>query len=236
MLTIRELLKKHIDCWKHRSFVVSGVVAGILFLAAVAISNLANQYATLHGTIPVSDLILSNIRVFDVDAVVIYGPLVILAAVLTILALRPTAFPFTLKTLGTFIIIRAGFISLTHLGQFSPQLSLSPNEFLNFLGGGSTGGLFFSGHTGVPLLLGLIFWDNRRLRYGFIALSIILGAAMLLGHLHYTIDVIGAFFITPTIYRLAQRLPRCVPAAAPSFAITVGHAKLADTTTSCSVV
>jgi len=39
--------------------------------------------------------------------------------------------------------------------------------------------------------------------YFFIAASIFFGVVVLLGHLHYSIDVLAAFFITYSIYRLA---------------------------------
>lgn len=200
-----EILLKHRTHWRDQSFYISTLWAGLLMSMSVIINNAANNYAVLRGKNPVTDIVLSNVRVFNVDYVVNYGPLLIFILVFIILFLRPSAIPFTVKSLALFIFIRAGFISLTHLGQFEPQLILSTNDLLNFLGGGNSGGLFFSGHTGVPFLLTLIFWDNKILRWGFGVISIVLGTAMLLGHLHYTIDVVGAFFITPTIFYLAQK-------------------------------
>jgi membrane-associated phospholipid phosphatase len=177
----------------------------LLFGVSVIANIFANNYAVLRGKDPVTDIILSNVRVFDVDFIVNYGPLLIIILVFVVLTLRPSAIPFTIKSMALFIIIRAIFISLTHLGQFEPQLILPTTGFLNFIGGGNTGGLFFSGHTGMPFLLALIFWDNKIIRWGFVAISVVLGTSMLLAHLHYTIDILGAFFITPTIYYLATK-------------------------------
>ena len=201
-----ELISRHKVHWTDPSFIVSTIWGIVLLVVGVIATTFANQYAVLTGKNPVTDIVLSNVRVFDVDWIVNYGPVLIVILVVLILLARPSAIPFTVKSLALFIIIRAGFISLTHLGQFEPQLILPTSSFLNFLGGGNSGGLFFSGHTGAPLMLGLIFWDNKLLRYGFIALAVVLGVGMLLAHLHYTIDVVGAFFITPTIYGLAERL------------------------------
>ncbi len=54
--------------------------------------------------------------------------------------------------------------------------------------------------------MALIYWDSPRLRNLFIATSIIFGIVVLLSHLHYTIDVASAFFITYGIYRIAIKL------------------------------
>ncbi|MCL5009147.1 MAG: hypothetical protein M1400_02270, partial [Patescibacteria group bacterium] len=47
---------------------------------------------------------------------------------------------------------------------------------------------------------------DRLLRYVFLAASVVFGAAVLLGHLHYSIDVFSAFFITYGIYRIAVKI------------------------------
>jgi membrane-associated phospholipid phosphatase len=65
------------------------------------------------------------------------------------------------------------------------------------------GDLFFSGHTGMPFLLALIFWEDKWTRFLFLGFSIMFGIVVLLAHLHYSIDVLSAFFITYTIFHLA---------------------------------
>jgi membrane-associated phospholipid phosphatase len=70
-----------------------------------------------------------------------------------------------------------------------------------FIGGND---LFFSGHTGAPFLLALIFWRIPPLRYLFLAWSLFFAVIVLLGHLHYTIDVLSAFFITYTIFHMSE--------------------------------
>jgi membrane-associated phospholipid phosphatase len=54
------------------------------------------------------------------------------------------------------------------------------------------------------LLMAFIFWDSKPLRYIFIGWSVLFALTVLLGHLHYSIDVASAVFITYTIFHLSQ--------------------------------
>ncbi|WP_460374341.1 hypothetical protein, partial [Staphylococcus aureus] len=96
---------------------------------------------------------------------------------------------FSLKALSIFIIVRALFISLTHVGFYPVHLDPGIVFFadlylyLNF-----QLGFFFSGHTGLPFLIALIFWDDLRTRLILILLSVVFGAAVLVAHIHYSID------------------------------------------------
>lgn len=183
------------------------VVGGVfLFILSLVLNYYATRYASRRVSVPVTDLIISNIRVFDVDGLIIYGPLFLILFTIWVTLRDPKRIPFVLKAVALFIITRSVFISLTHIGPFTPQVEIDPTRILNILGISATADLFFSGHTGVPFLLGLIFWENKLLRLIFLATSVVLGTAVLLGHVHYSIDVFAAFFITYTIFHIAQYL------------------------------
>ena len=53
-------------------------------------------------------------------------------------------------------------------------------------------------------ILALIFWDHKVLRIIFITTSVFFGIIVLMGHLHYSIDVLSAFFITYAIHHIAE--------------------------------
>jgi hypothetical protein len=55
--------------------------------------------------------------------------------------------------------------------------------------------LFFSGHTATTLLL-LYVWPNPKLRWPMLAAHVVIVASVFFAHLHYTIDVIGAYAVT----------------------------------------
>lgn len=175
----------------------------VLFLAfSLFVNYYAGTYATVRESNPVTDIILSNTRAYDVDGIFIYGALLLWIVVAVLLFQNARFVPFTLKSISLFIIIRSLFINMTHLGQFPERTTIASNFILNKLSFG--GDLFFSGHTGLPFLLALIFWKKKFWRYFFLVSSIFFGASVILGHIHYTIDVASAFFITYGIYHLSQ--------------------------------
>ena len=196
---------KHRFHWSQRSFILSVISAFLLLVISLMVNYFANIYATRVDQQQVSDIVLSNIRVFDVDVIVNYGPIAVLSILFIIFLLRPSSIPFVLKSGSLLILVRAVFMTLTHIGQFQPQLPLSTEGVIYFISGGNDGGLFFSGHTALPFLFALTFWSIPSLGYLFLFTSIVLGLSTLLGHLHYSIDVLGAFFITYTVFVIAQK-------------------------------
>jgi hypothetical protein len=165
----------------------------------------AQAYTASHSSNYVSDIILDNIPTKNVDIVFLEGMLVFIAFVTALCLHKPGRIPFVLKSSALFIFIRAIFITLTHLAPPLHSAIVIPASFWERLLSGSGDDLFFSGHTGFPYLMALIFWDNKYLRWLFLATSVFFGAAVLLGHLHYSIDVFSAFFITYGIYNIAKR-------------------------------
>lgn len=193
----------YLTYFRNKDFLSSLFLSIFIFAISLVVNFYAVQYATENASNPVTDVILSNIRAYDVDGIFIYGPLFLWVFVALISLAQPRRIPFILKNIGLFVLIRSLFITLTHIGPFPTQVAV---PFTGFLGSIFSSGadLFFSAHTGLPFLLALIFWDNIRLRIFFIISSLIFGIVVLLGHLHYSIDVLSAFSITYTIYRIAE--------------------------------
>lgn len=177
--------------------------AVIIFIVSVFATHYASKYADIHASNYVEDLILSNTNVYNFELVFVEGAIFLSLFVLVLcLRFRKTA-PFLIKTVSLFVIVRAMFVSLTHIGPYPTKLVLE-SKSLDFITSGND--LFFSGHTGLPFLIALIFWDHLYLRSLFLASSIVFGVIVLLAHLHYSIDVFAAFFITYSIYHIAIKL------------------------------
>lgn len=175
------------------------------FAVAATVNFLAGRYATGQASAPVTDIILSNVPVMDVDGLFVYGTVTLIVFIVWVLLRDVQRAPYVLNALAVFFFIRAGFVAVTHIGPFPDRIALDAGEYIaNYLWGGAD--LFFSGHTGSPFLLALIFWREPWFRYTFLGWSAFFAVVVLVGHLHYTNDVLAALFITYSIHHLARWL------------------------------
>ncbi len=196
------MLQEHKRYLSNGNFIFLALSAVVFLVLSLVVNWYAGLYATESASNAVTDVVLSNVRVYDVDGLFIYGTIAFWAFVFFMCIREPNILPFTVKSIALFVVIRAVFISLTHIGPFPSQMVVDSNVMAKFAFGGD---LFFSGHTGLPFLMALIFWKRFYLRVLFIASSVTFGIVVLLAHLHYTIDVLSAFFITYTIYHIAEK-------------------------------
>ena len=186
----------------NKKFLFSLFFSILLLIGSLFLNFYASMYATERASNAVTDIILSNIRVYDVDLIFVFGPLVMWIFVAILCVIEPKRTPFILKNIAIFVIIRSIFISLTHIGPFPIEAITTGSQFIGkFTFGGD---LFFSAHTGLPFLMALIFWQDKYLRWIFTITSILFGIVVLLGHYHYSIDVLSAFFITYTIFQISS--------------------------------
>ena len=199
--TFIDTLRQYKLILNDKSLLLSCILGFVLVAASLIINYFAGKFATSSASSSVTDIILDHVRVWDVTFIFVEGAIIFWCFVAIVMLLEPKRIPFVTKSVALFIVIRSIFISLTHLAPFSPHLELPiGNMIARFTFGGD---LFFSAHTGAPFLFALIFWDEKWVRYTCLVSSFIFGIAVLLGHLHYSIDVFAAFFITFAIYHIA---------------------------------
>lgn len=192
--------------FSNKSFTASFVSGVILMTLGCFAQYYSSIYATYASSQPVTDIILSNTRVYNVGGIFVWGA-VVLFLITCYIGLKTVNYaPFTMKSIATFTIIRSVFVSLTHLAPFPTKVVLTSNFFTDKLFNGIFTGndLFFSGHTGLPFLFALIFWESKPLRYMYLTFSFVFAVVVLLGHLHYSIDVLAAYFITYTIFQICK--------------------------------
>ena len=200
--TVRTLF----ECEHFYSLVTALVLLGFSFIFEHFASVYALSYSLRPTSTYVGDLLLDNLPLVNLNFIIVECALLsIVAGILFVIFVRPRYILFTLKALALFIATRAFFVSLTHIGIYPTHISPGVGFFdglyvyLNF-----QTGFFFSGHTGLPILMALIFWKRLLERVVFIFLSFIFAVAVLLSHIHYSIDVFAAPFMAYGIFKMSQ--------------------------------
>lgn len=184
-------------------------MSGFILLGVSLVTQFfVSDYLNNLPVAPVTDLILSNIRVYDVGGIFVYGSVLLLFVGIFIGLRKPNFIPFAMKSVALFTLIRSFFVSLTHISAFPTHIIINSSFFNKAAFNGIFTGndLFFSGHTGLPFLLALIFWEYKIPRIIFLSFSIIFAIVVLLGHIHYSIDVASAYFITYGIFQICKFL------------------------------
>ena len=199
---------------RHKNFwtndrILSLVKGSCFFAIALIVQKLADSYVGDIKGVAVPDLLLDHLPTVDIDFLIIQGALVLTALIFWLMIIKPKYLIFTVNALAIFIITRSFFISLTHLGVSPRELPLDTNTFgfglYNWLFN-TKGDFFFSGHTGIPYLMAMIFWKEKIWRYIFLAVSLIFAVSVILAHIHYSIDVFAAPFMTYGIFIIALTL------------------------------
>ena len=148
---MEKIKTKYKENFLRKDFIISFVSSLVFLFISVIINYYAGNYAAEKASAPVTDIILSNTRVFDVDIFFVYAPILFSIFITFLCFSNPKKIPFVAESLALFIIIRSFFINLTHIGPFPTQAITDNNILVNkFTFGGD---LFFSGHTGIPFLL-----------------------------------------------------------------------------------
>lgn len=111
-----------------------------------------------------------------------------------------------LQSYGLMVIFRTIAMYLTPLEAPGTSIVLD-DPFVQLFGKGDvlTKDLFFSGHTGTLFLLFLLA-ENKTLKILFLISTIMVGSAVLLQHVHYSIDVFVAPFVAYCAYRIIKNL------------------------------
>lgn len=200
---MKRIIQKHKLHWSQKAFTISAVLSIVLLLTSLLVNYFANVYVQNSANGYVADIILDNIPVINVGYVFYEGFALLWVGVIFLLLWEPKNIPFVVKSIALFIVIRSLFITLTHLGLPPIHSYMSPDSSFRYISSGND--MFFSSHTGLPFLMALIFWKNKKLKIIFISASVLFAICVLLGHLHYSIDVFAAFFITYSIFEMAKK-------------------------------
>jgi hypothetical protein len=203
-LKIKEILFELSVLLRNRYFYLGGAVLfGGIELNFFSQKYLL-QYSQTNSGLPVlSDLILDNIPLWDIDYLYDIFSLVSLAGIIFYLIHRKkyNQIPYLLVLSGIFQIIRGIFIVLTPLGN-PPGFDGTEGFFNGF--SMIELGVYPSGHTGISFLY-FLFAEDRFYKYILLACFFIIIFALFLSRGHYTIDILSGIFFAYAIKAFGDR-------------------------------
>ncbi|MBI5881699.1 MAG: phosphatase PAP2 family protein [Elusimicrobia bacterium] len=156
-----------------------------------------------------SDWLLRHLPVVNTLPVLSWGWLglhLVLGA--AAIAYYPRRIPFLMFLLGVYIFIRTLFVFLSPIGPPVGMMDMRKLDFVfsRIMGTWTFNNEFvFSGHTGIPFLF-FLFFETRVLKTICLAGSLAMGVCVLLSRNHYTVDVLGAYLVSYSIFKLSEHL------------------------------
>lgn len=190
-----DILLKWRNVARNKKYVATlGLSLLLLFLATQTILW-SSQYTEAMPAAPLPDVLHTQLPLVDLGLLATYG--FILSQVVFFLYFilkEPQDLPKALTIYSIFVLFRAVFISITTLGAPATRIDDIPIADFVFEGLYFTKDLFPSGHTALPFL-GYLLIKHKTLRRFMLFWSLVMGATVLLLHVHYSIDVLGAFFV-----------------------------------------
>lgn len=185
--------------WKF----ILGVIAVVTLLLAFPYFF---QTIEQHSGPVLNDWVLNQLPPHDVSIPIF---LVIWAtALLLLIRARRSPAIFMMFVYGYIIVSLSRMLSI-NLVPLNPPVGLIPliDPISNTFYGKSyiTKDLFYSGHTSSIFLMFLCLrrWCDRL--FALLG-SLLVGGLLLVQHVHYTIDVLGAFVFTYPLYRIGKRI------------------------------
>ncbi|GAB4016762.1 phosphatase PAP2-related protein [Spirosoma koreense] len=192
--------------WRSTAFRRKFIVSVVCLLALLGAFPIFFQIIEQHSGPVLADWVLTRIPPVDVSLIIF---LVIWAsALLLVVRVRRSPAIYMMFVYSYVLISLSRMISI-NLFPLNPPIGLIPmvDPITNAFYGKVyiTKDLFYSGHTSTIFLIFLCLrrrWDRLLVLVG----SLIVGALLLVQHVHYTIDVMGAFVFTYPFYRLGKWL------------------------------
>ena len=195
-----DYFKKGFRDWRHEFIEYRYLILLSLLIVAAAtfLDYYSGVYVSKVKAAYVPDLILDHIEPVDLSFFYVYGYLTLCFTLfLYSLVLHIRTLHMVISQFSFLVMLRAIFVMLTHLETPPDGIHADFPWIFNKIG--FQNDMFFSGHTAIPFL-GFLLFDGK-IRYFFLCGSISMGTVVILMHLHYSIDVFSAFFITYCSYK-----------------------------------
>jgi hypothetical protein len=188
-----------------REFLLHWYLIGIslaLVVVATYLDYYSGVYVSSTGGVDVPDLILDHVHPVNLEPVFIYGYLGIILALFSYpLVFHIRMLHSVIAQFSLLVMLRSVFMIFTHLE--TPPDAIAVHFPWIFAKLSFENDMFFSGHTAIPFL-GFLLFRSSPIGYLFLLGSLVMGTTVLAMHLHYSIDVFSAFFITYCSYRMGN--------------------------------
>lgn len=187
---------------------VASLFGGMMMLAiSIFVTLIMAAFNDKVQYLAVGDLILDQLPTYNLSLLFEFGVYLLPVFIFIYpVFFEPERLPFALKTYGLLYLVRACFMVLTHIGPpvgfFYGDVLVSNEDPLRTLM--FRNDLFFSGHTAVPFLAYFLFKKHKVFRILMLATTLLMAITVLLMHVHYSVDVFAALFITYGIYSLSN--------------------------------
>jgi len=202
----KEYFKKGFEDWRRELFEYKYLIMLSTVIVAIAtfFDYFAGVYVSTANTMYVPDLILDHIGPYDLGFLFVYGYIALIGAIFLYPLFRHIrTLHVVVSQFSLLVMLRSLFIIFTHLQ--TPADAIRADFPWIFKGLNFENDMFFSGHTAIPYL-GFLLFTDKRVRYFFLAGSICMAISVLGMHLHYSIDVFSAYFITYCSHKIGQVL------------------------------
>ncbi len=191
--------KEFLSTSKNRYELIITLV--ILSLVLTSLARFLN-YVELRQGVVLDDPVLKLFDPINLTWLTFGLIYVCLIFVLIILSTQPLQLMIALQAYSLLVIFRIAAMYVVPLNPPINMIVLN-DPFVQIFGTGKllTKDLFFSGHTATLFLLFLVT-EKKEFKILFLSCTIAVAAAVLLQHVHYTIDVIAAPFFAYSCFRI----------------------------------
>jgi len=181
-----------------------------LFLLAVVLTSLANflNYVEARKGVLLPDPLLNLFNPIDLTWLTFALIYVSLIVAIATLSKNPKRLLFAVQLYTLMVAVRILAMYLLPL-QPPEKMIILNDPLVEFFGTGQTltKDLFFSGHTATLLILFLVS-EKKIIKTVFLISTVTVAIAVLLQHVHYSIDVLAAVFFTYSCYRFLQTIKK----------------------------
>ncbi len=198
------LFKIKFESWKselreHKKLIFLSIA---LLIIANIINHIAGRYVDKMADAAVSDLILDHFGPINLNLIFSYGYIIILTTLFAYpLLFKVKELHSVISQFSLLVLIRSFFIILTHLrAPLDAVRGNLPQIYSIF---SFQNDMFFSGHTALAFL-GFLLFKEEKIGIFFLIASFVMAFTVLSMHLHYSIDVFAAFFITYGSYKVGD--------------------------------